>query len=129
MPREDEQCVRFAPSEVLGFLDAREVAIFPDRVELKIPGQTIVYKFSSFARRQENVLVRGAKRLFGMSPRPLLVGEREFCTERRFLIFYTSPRTLVVFTPPDSDLTYGDTYFARINAVLLRGGFATWDRS
>ncbi len=122
------ECFRFAPAEVLGLQDVTEVAIYPDRVELCCAGDWRRFNYKTFARRQEAAAVNWFKRLFRCRAAPLVVGEREFCTERRYVLFFTEP-AIRIFTPPDFDLPYGETYICRINEVLRRGGYATFDLS
>ncbi len=124
----NEECVRFTPPEFHGLLDVKEVAIYPDRIEVQTAGQWVSFRFGSFGRRQENVLMSWMKRLFGRIPRSLLVGEREFCTRSRYVAFFTNPK-LVIYTPPDHDALYSETYIYRINAMLRMGGYITADLS
>jgi hypothetical protein len=86
------------------------------------------FRFDSIARRQENAFIRWLKRLVGITPFPFVVGEREFCTKNRYVVFYTEPK-LKVFTPPDADAPYGETYICRINVLLGKGGYCTSDFS
>src|ERR1019366_2653981 len=88
----DEECVRFTPPAVDGLPDVSEVAIFPDRCEVLSSGRWIAFQYDRIGRRQEPRVVSWLKRLLGRSPRPVLVGEREFCTSRRYVVFYTNPK-------------------------------------
>ena len=130
MTRSDqiEAHVRFVPAEVEGVTSVSEVVVFPDRLVLERPVGTITYVLRDFARPQENLVVRVVKRLFRMKPYPWLVGDREWCTDRRYVRFFTNP-PVKVYTPPDHDMEYGDTYIAKINAVLDKGGYMTFDMS
>jgi hypothetical protein len=124
----DEECVRFSPPEVDGLPDVSEVAIFPDRLEVLTAGRWIAFWFDSIGRKQESRAASWLKRLLGRAPWPTLVGEREFCTSRRYVAFYTSPK-LKIYTPADSDVPYGETFIFRINAVLAKRGYSTCDLS
>ena len=119
--------VRFVPPEIEGVSGAEEVAIYPDRVEVRANGATIIVRFSDIARQQEHVVIRWLKRLLGRRPYPLVVGKREFCTDTRHVTFFCNPR-LTIYTPPDGD-GYADTHLFRISAVLQRGGYVTEDLS
>ena len=124
----DEESVRFVPAGVVGLEDVTEVAIFPNRLEVKVKGKLLTFVFDSFAKRQQNAFTFRMMRLFGRATEPLLVGEREFCTDRRYVTFHTTPN-LKIHTPPDPPNNYAGTYLARINAILHRGGYATHDLS
>lgn len=123
-----ESVVRFVPPEVEGLSGVEEVAIHPDRVEVLANGAPVIVRFSDIARRQESVVDRWLKWLLGRPPYPLVVGEREFCTERRYVTFFANPR-LKIHTPPDHDADYTDTYLFRIEAILRHGGYMTDDLS
>ena len=123
-----EECVRFIPPEVQGIPDVSEVAIFSDRVEVQTASIRTTFRFENVAKRQEAILISWLKRLVGKAPFPLVVGEREFCTKRRYVSFYTNPM-LKAFTPPDADAPYQETYIFRINDLLQRSGYCTYDMS
>src|SRR5205085_12535774 len=118
--------VRFVPAEIEGVVGVSAVVIYSDRIVFERDGEATTYFFRGFARRQEDLLVRLAKRLFGIKPDPLLIGEREWCTDRRYVRLFTNP-PVKIYTPPDHDRGYGETYIARINEVLRQGGYATFD--
>jgi hypothetical protein len=58
--------------------------------------------FVRFARRRENLVIGWLKDFTGRHPVPPVVGVREFCTDRRYVAFYSTPK-LKVYTPPDGD--------------------------
>ena len=120
--------VRFNPPRVEGLADVNEVAVYADRLEVHAGDQWLTYRFSDFAKRQEPLIMNLLKRLMGRRPLPLLVGSREFCTERRYVSFDTQT-PLKIYTPPDLDRAYALTYIFRINSVLRSGGFDTRDLS
>jgi hypothetical protein len=97
-----EECLRFVPAAVEGMDGAREVAIYPDRVEV-LAGETWrTFRYRTFARRLESRVMQWLKRCMGLRVRPEIVGDREFCTERRHVDFYTDP-VMKPFLPPDDD--------------------------
>ena len=101
-PHTPTTSLRFTPPEVLGLPEVTQVAIHPDRLEVFSRNCWLTFPFASFAKRQESRLSSLFSRLTRKSPLPKLVGVREFCTDRRFVGFYTTPR-LKIFTPPDLD--------------------------
>ena len=128
MPNADHESVlRFAPPRTTGISGVTEIAIHPNRIEVQAQGRWVTFRLRDMARPQEHALARWLKRLFGLRPHPLIVGEREFCTDHRYVVFYSDP-PLKLYTPPDPP-GYADTYIARINAVLRQGGYATYDLS
>jgi hypothetical protein len=115
----------------LFFRSVPEVAIYSDRVELHTPSACTAFQFDKIARRHKNILVRWSRWLKSLVTQTWFtsaIGEREFCTGNRYVAFYTNP-TLKIFTPPDSDAPYAETYIFRINAVLRRGGYGIYDLS
>jgi hypothetical protein len=128
MPIPNSACVRFSPAEVMGLPAVSEVAIHPEHVDVKTNDSWRTFAFRQFGRRQQPLLEVWFRRLVGRPAYPLIVGEREFCTDRRYIQFNSEPK-LRIYTPPDFDLNYEDTFLARIGAVLRSGGFDTIDMS
>jgi hypothetical protein len=110
--------------------DVSEVAIFPDRLEVYAGGSWQVLKLDVATLRWLWAPINWICRLLdGRTGRALtMVGEREFCTEKRYFLFFTRPR-LKVYTPTEHELPYTETYSFRISQILLRGGYSTYDLS
>jgi hypothetical protein len=123
------RALRFVPTRVDGLPDVREVAIFPDRLELLSAGEWIIDPFVEMARWPRPApLWRWLSRR-GWWRGWLPVGERDWFhpPSTRFFRFYTKPR-IVIFMPDEPiETNYGDTLFRRVQDVMLEGGFATWD--
>jgi hypothetical protein len=123
-----EQCLRFVPSRVDGIFDVTEVAIYPDRLELKSAGRCVAFRFWEIARWPSPCWFWRLVARFGWRPRWLPVGDRDWfhAAPDRFFAFYTSP-PVVVYMPDESGVEYGQTTFRRIQDVIARGGFGTFD--
>jgi hypothetical protein len=65
----------------------------------------------------------------GWRRRFLAVGERDWfhATADRFFRFFTSPPVVVYMPDEPAATSYRDTWFRRVQDVMLRGGFNTWD--
>ena len=124
----EQDCIRFTPPEVIGLPAVTEVAILPTRIELCSAGEWRAFPFGVFAKRRDSLLLHFLKRAFHRRVPSHIVGEREFCADRRYVRFFTDP-LLTIYTPPDQDRTYGNTFIARINIILMKGGYATDDLS
>jgi hypothetical protein len=126
----NEECVRFVPAAVEGMNDVAEVAIFPDRLEVYVSGTWQVLKYDVAAMRWLWAPINWVFRLLdARTGRALMmVGEREFCTDKRYFLFFTRPK-LKIYTPIEHDLPYTETYSFRITQILLRGGYSTYDLS
>lgn len=129
MSDRDADCVRFVPSRIYGeYGDRLEVVVFSDRLEVHGHGSIVKYKLSDIARRQESVLVACFKRLFGIRPYQRIVGYRDWFHEppNRYFIFYTDP-PITICMPVDEPEDHQSSYFFRIQQILLRGGYGTYD--
>ena len=63
MQPNDEPVVRFAPPEAEGLPGVTEVALRPDRVEVRTNGRWVTIWFRDIAERQEGLLARWGGRL------------------------------------------------------------------
>lgn len=122
--------LRFVPSSVEGLPSVTEVAVYPDRLELLSDGKWVVVRFLEIARWQRyGVVYRLMARLgYGVRGRAS-VADRDWFhpPNRRFFRFYTQP-PITVFLPDEPPETgYGETMFRRVQDVLARGGFFTFD--
>ncbi len=124
-----EQSLRFAPSRVKGLLDVTEVAVFPDRLEVCSAGKWLSFPFKELIEWHRPAWFWRLLARLGWRRRFLPVGEQDWfhpLTER-FFRFFTCPR-IVVYMPAEPDETkYPETLFHRIQNVIMRGGFNSWD--
>jgi hypothetical protein len=124
----EEQCLRFAPSRVTGLPEVTEVAVYPDRLELKAAGRPVVFRFADIAQwPRPSWLWRLLARL-GWRARWLPVADRDWfhAPPDRFFAFYTTP-PIVVYMPDESGVEYPQTCFRRVQEVIQAGGFNTAD--
>jgi uncharacterized protein (TIGR02996 family) len=123
-----EDCLRFVPGRVEGLPGVTEVAVYPDRLEFLSAGKWIVFHLADIAEWPQP---RWGWRLLARlrwRPRWLPVGERDWCRGPvvRVFRFFTSPQ-VVVYLPDETAVEYQKTIFRRVQDVLRRGGFSTWD--
>jgi hypothetical protein len=126
---EAERCLRFVPSRVEGLADVSEVAIFPDRLELKSAGRWVVYPFVAMAKWPQPAWFWRLLYRLGRRPRWLPVADRDWFhpPSERFFAFYTTPK-LIVYMPDDECYSPREaTYFAEVQEILAAGGFSTFD--
>ena len=128
----EEAALRFVPSRVEGLPDVDEVAVHPDRLELRSAGRMVTVRFADIVEWPRPVLLSRWRARFGL--RPLgggrwIVGERDWFhpPSERFFRFATRPPLVVVLPDEPRETDYGRTLFRRVQEVMLRGGFATWD--
>lgn len=123
-----EESVRFRPSRADGLPDVREVAIFPDRLEVNSQGRWLTIRFADIGRRQEPLLVSLLKWLSFRRPYLRMVGERDYfhVPRDRFFRWYTDP-PLTTYMPDDEDPDYRRSLFPIIHCVMAKGGFHTFD--
>ncbi len=125
-----DSCVRFSPSRVEGLPDVSEAVVYPDRVELKSGSEWLSFRFVDIARWPRPAWLWKVLFRLGSGPRWLPIADRDWFhdpSSERFFSFYTKPR-IVVHMPNDEPAEgYAETYFVRIQLVILRGGFSTVD--
>jgi hypothetical protein len=125
----DETFIRFQPAEVVGATDVSQVTIYSDRIIFQCNQNEMVHHFREIARPQIDFLNRLFDRVFRRRIHLNVVGEREFCTDRRYVAFYTEPPLKIYLPPEDNELRYSETYFYKVNEILGAGGYMTWDVS
>src|SRR5947209_7071273 len=120
-----EECLRFVPSRVEGRYGVTEVAIYPDRLELRSSGAWVVFRFEDMARWPWPAILWKRLARAGWRPWRLPVGERDwfYPPSGRFFRFFTTPRLVVYLPDEDRETPYGSTLFRRVEDVLLAGGF------
>ncbi len=120
--------LRFVPSAAEGLPSVSEVVVHPDRLEVKSQGKWLTFPFKEIARPQESRLLSIVKRLFGTTPCPPMVADKDWFhpPKDRFFRWYTQP-PLVTLMPEDELEEYGASYFVRIQEVLRSGGYAAFD--
>jgi hypothetical protein len=120
--------LRFVPSRVEGLPGVAEVTVFPDRMELLSEGRTVVVHWADIAYwPRPRGLWRRLARL-GWKPKWLPIGDRDWfhAPADRFFRFYTDP-PLTIYMPDETGVEYHDTCFRRLQRVIFRGGFNTFD--
>ncbi len=120
--------VRFRPSRAEGLPDVREVIVRPDRLVVNTAGRWVTFLFRRIGRRQESRVMSFVKRLIGRHPWRVMVADRDWFhpPRDRFFLWYTDP-PLRTCMPEDEPADHASSYFARIQAVLGEGGYATFD--
>jgi hypothetical protein len=128
VPAAEPELVRFRPSSAEGLPDVREVVVHPDRLEVNTAGSWVTFPFSRIGRRQESRLASLARRLAGRAPWPPVVAERDWFhpPPARFFLWFTDP-PLRTCMPEDEPADHAASHFSRIQAVLAKGGYATYD--
>jgi hypothetical protein len=121
--------IQFRPAEVVGSTDVTDVTIYSDRIVLRCNKNEIVHHFLKIARHQTDFLNRLCDRVLQRRSHLKVVGEREFCTDRRYVAFYTKPPVKIYLPAEEDDLRYSETYIFKINEILRAGGYMTWDKS
>ena len=121
--------LQFVPSRVEGLPDVTSVTVFPDRIELTSAAGVVTHRFADIARWPSGALLWRLLYRLGVKPRCLPVADRDWFHKPAdmFFVFYTKPR-LKVFMPHDEcKESYGASYFRRIQDVIGRGDFHTFD--
>ncbi len=121
--------VQFVPSRVDGLADVTEVAVYPDRLELVSEGRQISVRLTDIAAWPRPAFLWRRLARLGWRPSWLPVGERDWFhpPSKRYFRFYTQPPIVIYLPDEPAETDYGSTLFRRIQAVLLEGGFNTWD--
>lgn len=125
-----EDLLSFIPSRAEGLPDVSEVVVHPDYLELKSADRWVRICFTEIARwPRPTWLWRSLFRL-GWRARWLPVADRDWFASppsQRFFAFYTSPKLVVCMPADEPTEGYAETYFVRMQQVMLRGGFSSYD--
>ncbi|WP_145259045.1 hypothetical protein [Calycomorphotria hydatis] len=121
--------IQFSPSKVEGVTGVTEVAIYGDRIELIGEQETLSYAFYEFARWPKPVVLWKLLRVLGVQNRPPIVAEKDWFhpPAEMYIEFYTKPRIKVFMPLDESKEPYADSYFFRIQEVILSGGYTVYD--
>ncbi len=121
--------LRFIPSRVEGLAAVTEIAVFPDRLEVTAGGRLVTFRFADIARWPTPRFVWQTLYRFGIRPKWLPVGVRDWFHEPSdmFFGFYTQPRLKVFMPVTEVKEPYGASHFRRLQDVLQVGGFSTYD--
>ncbi len=121
--------LRFVPSKVEGLRNVKEVAVYPDRLEVLLAGHWKPIRFADIAQWPYPARLRRWLSRFGYRPTGLPVGERDWFhpPAERFFRFYADPPVVVFLPDEPTDTDYGSSLFRRVQDVILKGGFSTWD--
>jgi hypothetical protein len=123
-----EDSLRFVPSRVEGLPGVTEVAVFPNRLELLSEGRWVVIRLADIAAWPRPRWLRRRLAWTGWRPAWLPVADRDWFhpSADRFFRFYTTP-PVTVYMPDETGVGYGETVFRRLQNVIGRGGFSTFD--
>ena len=121
--------LHFVPSRVEGLPEVTAVTVFPDRIELNSGGRIVTRRFADIARWPRPRIFWKALYHSGFKPRWLAVADRDWFQDPAdmYFEFYTDPRIRVCMPRDESKDDYGSSYFVRIQNVIRRGGFQTYD--
>jgi hypothetical protein len=124
-----EQGLRLVPSRVEGLPEVTEVVVFPDRVELCSAGEWLSFPFAQMAEWPRPAWLWRLLSRLGWQRRFSVVGERDWFhpPADRFFRFFTSPRVVVYMPDEPAETSYADSWFRRVQVVMLRNRFNTWD--
>jgi hypothetical protein len=122
--------LRFIPSAVDGLPAVTQAAIFPDRLELLSEGKwAVVWYLDIACWHRGGWLYRPLARL-GLRVRGWpSVADRDWFhpPAKRFFRFYSSPPITVYMPDEPREMNYGETMFRKVQNVIARGGFSTFD--
>ncbi len=117
----------FAPRRAEGWPAVTEIAVFPDRLEVRSAGRWVTVRLAEIARWPRPAPLWKWLAGRGYRSRPAPVGERDwFCAPERYFRFYTDP-PLTIYLPEEPEEDLQRTLFRRLEDTLLAGGFHTWD--
>lgn len=124
-----ESSLRFVPSRAEGLPDVSEVVVHPDRLELRSAGRWVVLPFVEMARWPRPARVWRLLFRLGWRPGWLPVADRDWfhAPRDRFFVFYSKPRIKLFLVEEDTNTSYGQTLFRRVQDVINSGGFTTCD--
>jgi hypothetical protein len=125
-----EESGRFVPSAVEGLPAVTEVAIFSDQIELLSEGSWTVIPFLDIAHWFHwgwlyRPLARWGWGIYGWPA----VADRDWFhpPQGKFFRFYSKP-AITVFMPDEPlELDYSETMFRRVQNVIMKDGFTTFD--
>jgi len=122
-----EEVLRFVPSR--GVPEVTEAVVLADRLELCSVGKWVCVRFADIAAWPRPAWLWRLLARFGWRPRFLMVGERDWFhpPSARYFRFFTSPRIVVCMPEEAKETDYASTWFRRVQDVMRRGGFDTWD--
>src|SRR5208283_2064336 len=108
--------------------EVTEVVVYSDRLELLSENGWVVLRLEDIAEWPRPRWFWRLLARWGRPPRWLPVGERDWFhpPPNRYIRFFTSPR-ITVYMPDEQGVEYQDTVFRRVQDVMLKGGFSTWD--
>jgi hypothetical protein len=118
-----EPSVRFVPSRVEGASGVSEVAIFPNRLEVRGERGWVTVPFADVATGGEK---RG---LFNPNPHRGRVARNYFSRERyadSHIRFLTDP-PITIYMPAEGPTHFPDSVFWRIQQTILSGGYQLTD--
>ncbi len=118
----------FVPVAVEGMSGVREVTVSADALVFRSDTGLTRISLVDTARFPRPRALRRLAFRWGMRPKWLPVGERDWCQPpgQQFFRFYSRPE-VVVFVPESESEAYGTSLFRRIQDVLALGGFHTQD--
>ena len=121
--------LQFVPSRVEGQPKVTEVAVFSDRLELCSAGKWLSLPFVEMVEWPQPKWFWQLMAWLGWKRRFLAVGERDWFhpPKNRFFRFFSSPPVVVYMPEEPADSSYGNTLFRRVQEIMRRGGFSTWD--
>jgi hypothetical protein len=125
-----EGCLRFVPSAVEGLPHVTEAAVFPDRLELLSEGKWVVIRFLDIARWYRGGWIYRPLGRLGWRVRGWpSVADRDWFhpPAGRFFRFYTDPPVTVYMADEPPETNFGQTLFRRVQNVMARGGFGSFD--
>ncbi len=123
-----DHCLRFVPFRVDGVRDVIEAAVYPDRLELVSGGNRVSFPFRDMAHWPQPRWLWRLLSAFGIRPGWLPIGERDWFhpANERFIRFYAAP-PMTIYIPDDPHTVYHLTLFRRIQDVIAKGGYSTFD--
>ncbi len=124
----NEESLRFKPSQVEGLPDVAEMIVYCDRLEFLTIDRDVVIRFFDIAEWPRPKWLWRFLFRFGRRPAWLPVGDRDWFhpPHKRFFRFYTQP-AITVYMPDDEVKEYHESYFLRVQQVMRRSGFSTFD--
>lgn len=116
------------PSRVEGVTGVIEAVVNPDRLTFLCDDRQVVVKFEDIAKWPRPHKMHKIFARFGWSPRWLPIADRDWFhgPPDRYFRFYTDP-PIIVYMPDESGVEYSETCFRKIQDVITRGGFSTFD--
>jgi len=128
LPPEPPFKITFIPSRVDWTGAVYEVTVWPFRLDVETPDGTQEFSFQRIGKIQESGIMRFMRWLGGAKPWGMLVADRDWfqAPPDRYFRFYTDP-PMTVYMPEDDTLNYEESVFFRVQAVILAGGYESYD--